>query len=212
MTENGARRAERRDAARDAARGEERRIAVTAAVADIRAIERDCGVTSDGLARIRRRLLDLAGRVDLFPETDFPPPEGEAEFPANIYRIAEDGDHRFALYVQSARGPLDTPPHNHTTWAVIAGIRGDELNRFWQRTADGGAAETGRHVVRRGTAVAFLPDDLHSIHVARGERVINFHMYGLALDRLHAREYYRALDNSWRNFPAQQDIIDARNG
>lgn len=194
----------------DAARREARCRAVEAAVADIRAIERDHGVTRDGLARIKQRLLDLAAQADLFPAEDFPPPDGDVDFPANIYRIAEDDDHRFALYVQSARGALDTPAHNHTTWAVIAGIRGDELNRFWERTADGGVAETGQHVVRQGSAVAFLPDDLHSIHVAGDDGVINFHMYGLALDRLHTREYYRADDNSWRNFPAQQGIIDAR--
>ena len=194
----------------DATRRETRCRAVEAAVADIRTIESDHGVTRDGLARIKQRLLDLAAQADLFPAEDFPPPGGDVDFPANIYRIAEDDDHRFALYVQSARGALDTPAHNHTTWAVIAGIRGDELNRFWERTADGGVAETGQHVVRQGSAVAFLPDDLHSIHVAGDDGVINFHMYGLALDRLHTREYYRADDNSWRNFPAQQGIIDAR--
>lgn len=198
------------EAARREARRGERSRAVEAAVADIRAIERDRGVTRDGLARIERRLLDLAAQADLFPAEDFPPPEAGVDFPANVYRIAEDDDHRFALYVQSALGALDTPAHNHTTWAVIAGIRGDELNRFYERTADGGVAETGRQVVRQGTAVAFLPDELHSIHVANDDRVVNFHMYGLALDRLHTREYYRADDNSWRIFPAQEGIIDAR--
>ena len=191
-------------------RRDERRRAVEAAVADIRAIERDRGVTPDGLSRMKERLLDLAAQADLFPAEDFPPPEGDVDFPANIYRIAEDDDHRFALYVQSARGALDTPAHNHTTWAVIAGIRGDELNRFYERTADGGVAETGRHVVRQGSAVAFLPDELHSIHVGPGDRVVNFHMYGLALDRLHEREYFRDDDRSWRNFPAQEGIIEAR--
>ena len=194
----------------EAARRKERCRAVEAAVADIRAIEREHGVTRDGLNRMKQRLLDLAGHANLFPTEDFPPPEGDVDFPANIYRIAEDDDHRFALYVQSACGALDTPAHNHTTWAVIAGIRGDELNRFYKRTADGGVAETGRQFVRQGTAVAFLPDELHSIHVEGDDRVVNFHMYGLALDCLHTREYYRADDRSWRNFPAQQNIIDAR--
>lgn len=197
-------------ARREERRREERRRAVEAAVADIRAIERDHGVTADGLARMKRRLLDLAAQAALFPDADFPPPEGDAGFPANVYRIAEDDDHRFALYVQSARGALDTPAHNHTTWAVIAGIRGDELNRFWERTADGAVRQNGERVVRQGSAVGFLPDELHSIHVAEGDTVVNFHMYGLALDHLHAREYFRADDRSWRNFPAQQGIIEAR--
>ena len=194
----------------EAGRREERGRAVEAAVADIRAIEREHGVTRDGLNRMKQRLIELAAQASLFPTEDFPPPDGDADVPANIYRIAEDDDHRLALYVQSARGALDTPAHNHTTWAVIAGIRGDELNRFWERTADGGVVETGRHVVRQGSAVAFLPDELHSIHVSGDDRVVNFHMYGLAIDHLHRREYYRAGDRSWRNFPARQSIIEAR--
>ena len=199
-------------AAQEAARRAERRQAVAAAVADIRAIERECGATRAGLERMKARLIALAGLADLFPDADFPPPDAGADFPARVYRVAEDEDHRFALYVQSARGALDTPPHNHTTWAVIAGMRGDELNRFYERTADGGVRQTGERAVGRGSAVAFLPDELHSIHVRGSDTVVNFHMYGLALDRLHAREYYRASDNSWRNFPAQQGIIDAREG
>ena len=152
----------------------ERQKAVAAAVADIHAIEQDQGVTPDSLAQIKSRLKALAAQAELFPEGDFPPPAGDTKFNANVYRVAEDDDHRFALYVQSARGKLDTPAHNHTTWAVIAGIQGGELNRFYDRTTDGAAAEKGQHVVAPGSAVAFMPDDLHSIHVDGHETVINF--------------------------------------
>ena len=38
---------------------------------------------------------------------------------------------------QSSRGHVETPPHNHTTWAVVVGHAGNELNRFYARTDDG---------------------------------------------------------------------------
>jgi hypothetical protein len=39
---------------------------------------------------------------------------------------------------------------------------------------------------------------------------LNFHLYGLALEQLHQREYYSAKDKTWRVFPAHSDIREAR--
>lgn len=191
-------------------RAASRREAVTTAVNDIRAIEQAEGITRAGMEAIRVRLMDLAKQADLFPEEDFPPPKRDDDKSATLYRISEDDDHRFALYVQSAFGRVEAPPHNHTTWAVIAGIQGGELNRFYERTDDGGVKQTGEAVVKPGTAVAFLPDDLHSIHVDGHETVINFHMYGLALEHLYERQYYRPAEHDWKVFPPHDDIQDAR--
>ena len=56
--------------------------------------------------------------------------------------------------------------------------------------------------------MAMLPDDLHSIHIRGGG--LNFHLYGLALERLDGRRYFRADDASWQPFPAHPDIREAR--
>jgi len=196
----------------DVERGAARQAAVEAAVADIHALAAGNEVTPDALSQIKERLMALAAQADLFPEADFPPPSADAKITANVYRVAEDDDHRFALYVQSARGTLDTPAHNHTTWAVIAGIQGEELNRLYDRTPGNRARQMGELVVKKGRAVAFMPDDLHSIHVDGSETVINFHMYGKALDHLHEREFFHEESGEWRNFPAHVGIIDARDG
>ena len=63
-------------------------------------------------------------------------------------------------------------------------------------------------MVRQGSGVAFLPDDLHSIHIEGP--VLNFHMYGKGLEQLHGREYYKADEKRWKVFPAHSDIRDAR--
>jgi predicted metal-dependent enzyme (double-stranded beta helix superfamily) len=125
-----------------------------------------------------------------------------------LYRVAEDADHRFALYVNASLGGHNTPAHNHTTWAVIVGVSGEELNCFYERAEEGGVREKGRDVVKQGTGVAFMPEDLHSIHIQAP--LVNFHMYGLALEQLHHREYYQAEERAWKVFPPHSDIREAR--
>jgi predicted metal-dependent enzyme (double-stranded beta helix superfamily) len=185
----------------------ERRAAIAAAVADAREIERREGVTRDSLEHIKQRLTRLAARKDLFSEKDFPPPVPGGKLKSCLYRVAEDADHRFALYVNSSLGGHSTPAHNHTTWAVIVGVTGEELNRFYDRAGEG-VREKGQSVVKQGTGVCFLPEDLHSIHIHAP--LVNFHMYGLGLDHLHSREYYQSQEGIWKVFPAHGDIREAR--
>jgi predicted metal-dependent enzyme (double-stranded beta helix superfamily) len=188
----------------------ERKREIEAAVADIRAIEQREGINRSSLAKIRQRLIQLAARADLFTVEDFPPPEPGGKRQSCLYRVAEDDDHRYALYVNSSLGGYGTPAHNHTTWAVIVGVSGEELNRFYDRTADNGVREKGQHVVRQGVGVSFMPEDLHSIHI--DAPVLNFHMYGLALEQLHRREFYKPEEGAWGIFPPHSDIREARAG
>jgi len=188
-------------------RASERRKAIEAAVADIREIEKREGVTRASLENIKARLVKLAARTDLFDPKDYPPPEPGQKLRSCLYRLSEDANHRFALYANASLGGHGTPAHNHTTWAVIVGVTGEELNKFYDR-AGGGVKEKGRDVVRQGTGVAFLPEDLHSIHIEAP--LLNFHMYGLGLEQLHKREFYREKDGRWDVFPAHSDIREAR--
>jgi predicted metal-dependent enzyme (double-stranded beta helix superfamily) len=189
------------------ARQVERRTEIESAVADVRQIEKKDGVTRASLEKIKQRLMRLAARQDLFTAADYPPPQPGAKRNSCLYRVSEDTDHRFALYVNSSDGNYGTPAHNHTTWAVIVGVSGEELNRFYDR-GDSGVREKGNAVVKQGTGVAFMPEDLHSIHIQAP--LINFHMYGLALEELHHREYYKPEERSWKVFPPHSDIREAR--
>jgi len=188
-------------------RAAERRKEIAAAVADIRAIEKREGVTRASLENIKARLIKLAARTDLFDPKDYPPPAAGQKLRSCLYRLSEDADHRFALYANASIGGYGTPAHNHTTWAVIVGVTGEELNKFYDR-AGGGVKEKGRDVVRQGTGVAFMPEDLHSIHI--DAPLLNFHMYGLALEQLGKREFYKEKEGRWEVFPAHSDIREAR--
>ena len=189
-------------------RESERAREIDAAVADVRAIEKAGGVTAESLEKIKARLIRLAARTDLFSLEDYPPPQPGSKRNSCLYRISEDADHRLALYANASVGGYGTPAHNHTTWAVIVGVSGEERNRFYERSAEGGVRETGQFVVKQGTGVAFMPEDLHSIHI--DAPLLNFHMYGLALEQLHRREYYKSEERAWAVFPPHSDIREAR--
>ncbi len=189
----------------------QRRAEVIAeAMDDIRNIETSHGVTREGVESIRDRLIQLSAHRELFTFDAFPAPENDDSSRRRgiLYRISQDPDDRFALYMNSTDGEVSTPAHNHTTWAVVVGLEGQELNRFYERTVDGRVEVVGEHMVEDGTGVAMLPDDLHSIHLST--RSLNFHCYGLALERLAEREYYDAEADTWKIFPAGGNIAEAR--
>ena len=190
------------------ARQEQRTQAIQSTVARIRAIEAEQGMTPASLERIKQTLLELAARQVLFPLSDFPLPAPGAERNNALYRLSEDPDHRYALYAQVSRGGTDTPAHNHTTWAVIVGLQGEELNRLYDHDGKGGVKERETFMVTRGTGIAFMPDDLHSIHMVPEKPVLNFHMYGLALEQLTERRYYKPATHDWAHFPASAGIRD----
>lgn len=185
-----------------------RTAAVNAAMDDIRTIESDLGVTRQGVEAIRDRLIALAAQRDLFPLDEFPAPGDDDEKSSFMYRLAQDDDDRFALYAQSSRGSVATPPHNHTTWAVVVGFDGQERNQFYERCETNGVKTTHEHVVEAGTGVAMLPDDLHSIHIDGS--ALNFHCYGLALERLDERVYYSKSDDEWKIFSSVSGIVEGR--
>jgi predicted metal-dependent enzyme (double-stranded beta helix superfamily) len=191
---------------------ERRAAAIEAAMADIRAIEDRSppdGLDREGVEAIRDRLLALVAERDLFPEADFPPPGPADGIHSILYRLAEDDDGRHALYANACADSTSSPPHDHTTWAVIVGFDGEELNRIYDGRAGGGEPTVEREVmVERGSGVAFLPDEVHSIHIEGG--ALNLHCYGRALERLDGRRFWDRGRRDWRVFPAHPDIRDAR--
>ena len=185
-----------------------RTLAIAETMDDIRLIEADLGATRAGVEKIRDRLLELVAQPDLFSLDVYQPPAPDDEANSCLYRIAQDDDDRYALYANASRGSVATPPHNHTTWAVVVGCEGQELNKFYRRTDDGGVEQVDEHMVEAGTGVAMVGDDLHSIHI--DGPALNFHCYGLALERLDERVFFDAKRHEWRTFSATGSIREAR--
>ena len=175
---------------------QQREHAIQQTLAAIRAIAAQDGITRASLTRIADRLQELAAQEALFPFDAFPPPPTDDADASSRYLLHEDSDKTFALYLNSINPGKTTPPHNHTTWAVIVALEGEELNRVYTRTDDGRDPERAtlnlsqEVVVQPGTPIAFLDDDIHSIHVLGNKPTRHFHLYGRALETLTGRVGY----------------------
>ncbi len=189
---------------------EDRRAAISQTVGKIRDMADGVEITHILLGKIKQELISLTREKHLFTLEDFPPPDAESKRRSCLYRLSEDDDHGFALYANAADGNVNAPPHDHTTWAVIVGVLGQEENRFYKRVSSG-VEQIGSQMVEDGTGVALLPDEIHTIHIEAGEPVLNFHMYGLGLEQLHGRNFWNKNKEIWEVFPAHTDIREARN-
>jgi predicted metal-dependent enzyme (double-stranded beta helix superfamily) len=170
----------------------QRQEAVQALLVDARRIIGEQGVTREALKALSERLLELATHRTLFDAADFPPPQPGSGDTSTRYRL-NPGEDGFALYLNSLLPGKTTIPHNHDTWAVIAAIDGAELNRLYRRLDDGRDPDRAQLelaqevVVRPGVPIAFLPDDIHSIHVGGAEPTLHCHLYGRPLETLTGR-------------------------
>ncbi len=188
---------------------EDRKAAVAGALTRIRDIEAQEGIHAESLVLIRDELLTLAAREELFSEAAYPSAVG----PPLMYLLSEDSDHRYALYFSTGRPGRGSPPHNHTTWAVIVGIDGQEENRIYERLDDGSVENRGEirqrdsFMVEKGTGIGFTAEDIHSIHVSGDTPTRNFHLYGLSIEHLPNRIMFNMNDGSHKVFPASRGII-----
>ncbi|MBU6496931.1 MAG: cysteine dioxygenase [Rhodospirillales bacterium] len=165
-----------------------RTAAVAAAIERIRAIERAHGITRQALEAIRGEMLALAAQEHLFPSAEFaPPPAGEKG--SRRYLLQEDADNRFALYLNALNPGNETKPHDHTTWAVVVAVEGQELNKVY-RQEPGRLVVDHEVMVEPGRGIALMPTDIHSIHTTGAVPTRHLHMYGLALEKLDNRLAY----------------------
>ncbi|CAN5900314.1 rhodanese-like domain-containing protein [soil metagenome] len=194
---------------------QERAAAVQRLVEESRKIER-AGVTATNLDKIGGLLAALAGRAELFPQDEFP-----LGADGGIYRLAEDPDHRFALYA-SAGGPgKKVPPHNHTTWAIIAGVHGAERNVVYERFDKGARddlvelreAPAKEKTLRRGDVISYLPEDFHHIETPVGSgNALHLHFYGLSLEHLPNRLSVDMKTGTAKRFMAKARILTPQLG
>ena len=187
----------------------DRERAVAETVSAVRVIEAEQGATRESLDEIRAALISLANRRELFKDEDYPPRDDKNGF---LYALSQDEDRRYALYLNSSASHVVTPPHDHTTWAVVVGIRGEELNRFYRRVDDGSIAGKGEveqvdtFNITAGTGVTMMPDDIHSIHQEGPSLNLHLHMYGRALTELTERVQYDTQNGTYQVYPPTPSV------
>lgn len=101
-----------------------------------------------------------------------------------VHLLHEEPDHTLAVFALAWLPNRGTPPHDHQTWAVVAGVEGSEKNIFWKRGDDGsrpGYAElehNGERTYGPGDVVAFLPQQIHTVWNETDAVTLSLHTYG----------------------------------
>jgi len=189
---------------------QERTAAIRHLVDEARRIEQN-GVNHATLEKIGGLLAALASRAELFPQDEFP-----LGADGGIYRLSEDPDHRFALYASAGGAGKKVPPHNHTTWAIIAGVHGAERNVVYERLDNGAQAGVVKlreapakeKTLRRGDVICYLPDDFHHIETPAGSGdALHLHFYGLSLEHLPDRLSVDMATAAAKRFMAKAKIL-----
>lgn len=178
--------------------------AVESTVALVHKIAETKGVNPSSLEEIRKALAELAAQSELFPASDFPvPTDGDT---TRRYILSEDADQTFALYMNLVMPGHYSRPHNHTTWAAMVAIEGEEVNQFFRRTDDGSAPgkatlEFEREVVvQPSIGVGLMPDDIHSIANKGSVPTMHLHMYGRSLETLTERIGFDVENGTYEHF------------
>jgi predicted metal-dependent enzyme (double-stranded beta helix superfamily) len=189
-----------------------RKEVVLDAVDRVRRVMSTEGIAPATLQKVKGIICDLAAHRDLFTFEAFPLPVHDSGEANCLYLVSEDSDHSNSLYVNVSRPGKSTAPHNHTTWAVVVGVRGEELNRLYERTDDGktpgkgSVRQVGEFNVTPGTGICFMPEDIHSIHVETKEPILHFHMYGTGLEYLYRRIGFDVGSGTCKVYPPHRDI------
>lgn len=158
------------------------------------------------LEKIAAELRDLVSQGH-FEMADYPLPEGTSSI---LYKLSEDEGGTCTLYANRIRGAMQSPPHDHKTWAVIAAVEGTEMNTLyeWEDGTEGRQRVVKRSVVelRDGASIALMPLDVHSIRIEAGVELLNLHLYGIGIDRQSERLLFNA-DGDESGHYAPQPLI-----
>jgi predicted metal-dependent enzyme (double-stranded beta helix superfamily) len=164
-------------------------------VADLRDLKSQ-GLDDDAMVR---EVPELAKRLVLMKHNWLRPhmcvPNDGPDAAAATYRLHEEPDHSLAIFVVTWLPGDETPPHDHGTWAVIAGLDGHETNHWWKRIDDGSrpayaqVQRAGEERIDSGTIVAMPGRAIHSLHNDSDAMSVTLHLYGVNVDYTDRYKY-----------------------
>jgi predicted metal-dependent enzyme (double-stranded beta helix superfamily) len=105
------------------------------------------------------------------------------------YVLHEEPDHSLALFVVTSRAGQGGSPHDHGTWAIIAGLEGWETHCLWQRAGGSEVEAAGEGRIDASTVVALPSGAIHSLHNDSDAVAVTLQLYGMNIDFTEHRTY-----------------------
>jgi predicted metal-dependent enzyme (double-stranded beta helix superfamily) len=103
-----------------------------------------------------------------------------------LYELSINLETGIALYLVSDGSGSISPPHEHQTWAVIAGGSGTELNHIYRRVEEWSrhVVEVERIVLGSGNTLVLTEESIHATEAIGDTPTYHLHLYGKPLSRL----------------------------
>ena len=150
-------------------------------VADLRQVTRDTDNEEEIISRVgplaQRLALDKnwlqAKHYETNPEQGF-----------GTYLLHEEPDHSLAVLVVNWLPGRGAPPHDHGTWAVVAGVEGVERNTSYKRTDDRSRADYAELEIKKevnaaeGELICMKTGGIHSVQNDTDGVTLSLHTYG----------------------------------
>ena len=163
-------------------------------------LRRIAAETSDE-GEIFSRLGPLARQLALDPswvEERFYHPDEETGFSA--YLLHEEDDHSLTVLAASWVPGMGVGPHDHGTWAVVAGVKGIERNTRYKRLDDRSDPGHAELAVKEesdagpGDLVCVRTGGIHAVHNDSDEVTVSLHTYGHHVN--HTQRYQFDLETN----------------
>jgi predicted metal-dependent enzyme (double-stranded beta helix superfamily) len=101
-----------------------------------------------------------------------------------VHLLHEEPDHTLAILAASWLPGRGAPPHDHGTWATIAGVDGLERNEFFERVDDRSRAghaklrKVGEKFCGVGDVLSMPPGMIHNVWNETDRITLSLHIYG----------------------------------
>ncbi len=150
-------------------------------VSDLKKITKETTDEAEIISRVaplaERLVTDKSWLQQKYYETD-------EEQGFGVHLLHEEPDHTLAILMVSWLPGRGTPPHDHGTWAVVAGVEGTERNIRYKRLDDGSRPGYAELEVKHdfnadeGDVVSIKNSGIHAVINETDSITLSLHTYG----------------------------------
>ena len=154
---------------------------ITQYIEDLRSITENTIDENEILEKVGLNAKRLSAESDWI-EDRFYSPDEETGFSA--FLLHEEDDHSLAVLAVSWAPGMGVGPHDHGTWAVVAGVDGVERNTRYKRLDDRRNPEYAELEVKDesnagpGELVCIRNGGIHAVHNDSDKVTLSLHTYG----------------------------------
>ena len=173
--------------------------------ADLRQITKECSSEDEIISRVaplaQKLALDKSWVTPEHYETD-------SDQGFGVHLLHEEADHSLPVFVVSWLPGRGAPPHDHGTWAVVAGVEGIEKNTRYKRIDDRSRDDYAELEVKEafdaaeGELVCMKTGGIHSVMNESEKVTLSLHTYGMHVNHTE-RSQFNLATNEKKDFKVQ---------